>query len=117
MTESYSRKRSVQRKFWLTRDENEILNRKIKASKSPTFQAYAYQMLFQGKVIHNDFSELNRLNFEVGKLGTNVNQLAKAANIYKQVAPEDVQALTTELTELKDQLNQALKQIRKAWSS
>ncbi|CAK1228995.1 MobC family plasmid mobilization relaxosome protein [Fructobacillus fructosus] len=102
------RYRTVQKKIRLTEKENDVLNKKIEKSGCETFQSFAFMMLFDGEVFFQDFSELNQLNYEIGKLGNNINQLARAANIYKQVSPDDVQELTDELERLRELIEEKL---------
>lgn len=106
-----NRKRHIVKWVALTESENEILKRKIFAAGEPTFQAYALQMLFEGKVIHQDFSELQKLNFEIHKMGNNINQLAKAAHLYQQVSPDDIAELTDELAKLQKEVSNQLYQL------
>lgn len=108
-----NRKRKIKKELRLTPKENDILSKRIKKSGYETFQAFAYQMLFDGEIYFQDFSELNDLHYEVSKLGNNVNQLAKAANIYKQVSPNDVQELTDEIERLTDLLEEKLNHLTK----
>lgn len=108
MESTKNRYRTVQRKIRLTERENDILNKKVKRSGYQTFQAFAYQMLFDGEVFFQDFSQLNQLHFEVCQLGNNVNQLARAAYMYHQVSPDDVQELTDEIQRLTDLLEDKL---------
>ena len=113
MGDDKKRVRTIRRTISLTRKENDILSKRIKKSGYETFQAFAYQMLFDGEIYFQDFSELNDLHYEVSKLGNNVNQLAKAANIYKQVSPDDVQELTDEIERLTDLLEEKLNHLTK----
>lgn len=108
MEHSKNRYRKVQKILRLTERENDILNKKIRQSGYKTFQAFTFMMLFDGEVFFQDFSELNHLNYEIGKLGNNINQLARAANIYKQVSPDDVQELTDELERLRELVEEKL---------
>ncbi|CAK1230114.1 plasmid mobilization relaxosome protein MobC [Fructobacillus evanidus] len=103
-----NRKRKIKKELRLTQKENEILSKRIKKSGYETFQAFAFMMLFDGEVFFQDFAELNHLNYEIGKLGNNINQLARAANIYKQVSPDDVQELTDELEKLRELVEEKL---------
>ncbi|GAP04814.1 MobC family plasmid mobilization relaxosome protein [Fructobacillus tropaeoli] len=113
MEDSKNRYRKVQKILRLTDRENDILSKRIKKSGYETFQAFAYQMLFDGEIYFQDFSELNDLHYEISKLGNNVNQLAKAANIYKQVSPDDVQELTDEIERLSNLLEEKLNHLTK----
>lgn len=108
MEDSKNRYRKVQKILRLTDRESAILNKKIQKSGYKTFQAFAFMMLFDGEVFFQDFAELNHLNYEIGKLGNNINQLARAANIYKQVSPDDVQELTDELEKLRELVEEKL---------
>ena len=113
MESTKNRYRKVQRKIRLTERENDFLNKKVQRSGYQTFQAFAFQMLFDGEVFFQDFSQLNQLHFEVCQLGNHVNQLVRAANRYHQVSPNDVQELTDEIERLTNLLEEKLNHLTK----
>ncbi|CAK1227975.1 plasmid mobilization protein [Fructobacillus evanidus] len=106
-----NRKRKIVKRVSLTEQENQVLNQRVRASQSPSFQNYALQMLLTGQVVHRDFSELKQLRFEVAKLGANVNQLARAAHVYRQVDVEVVEEMMTSFQEFKEELDDLQRQI------
>ncbi len=69
-------KRPIQRKIRFSKEENELINRKIEESFFPNFQNFALHLLIQGEIRHVDYSELNRLTTEIHKIGININQMA-----------------------------------------
>ncbi|CAK1253869.1 hypothetical protein R55227_BLOPHJLP_01566 [Fructobacillus tropaeoli] len=106
-----NRKRKKQKKLYLTEQENQQLNQRVQASQSPSFQNFALQMLLTGQVVHRDFSELKQLRFEVAKLGANVNQLARAAHVYRQVDAAVVDEMMTTFQEFKKELDDLQRQL------
>lgn len=106
MSKKENRRRTIVKKFSVSEEEYKVLQRKIYAAGEPSFQSYAFQMLFNGKVENVDFSELQKLNFEINKLGNNINQLAKAAHVYKQVSPDDIEELTEEFSKLRKEVSE-----------
>ena len=64
------------------------------------FGAYARKMLIDGYVIKKDFSELKALTAELGKIGSNINQLAKRANESRNVNAEDIRNILVKQFEI-----------------
>ncbi|CAK1249045.1 hypothetical protein R82291_FJPPFKPJ_01578 [Fructobacillus cardui] len=106
-----NRKRKIVKRVSVTAQENQLLNQRVQASQNPSFQNFALQMLLTGQVVHRDFSELKQLRFEVAKLGANVNQLARAAHVYRQVDDEVVDEMMTMFQEFKKELDDLQQQL------
>lgn len=113
MGKNTNRRRGIRKEICFSEEEYKVIERKIYAAGEPSFQSYAYQMLFKGKVENIDFSELQKLNFEINKLGNNINQLAKAAHQYKQVSADDILSLTQELAKLQNQVSEKFYELSK----
>jgi len=58
-------------------EEKEMIHAKMQQLGTGNFGAYARKMLIDGYVIKKDYSEIKKLTAELGKIGSNINQLAK----------------------------------------
>ena len=109
MKNKENRKRPIQKKVWLNKDENDYLRKKIEASPYNNFQNFARIMLITGEIIHVDYSELRKLNQEIARIGNNVNQMARLANQFEEISNDDVQTLINEVRSLQVMVTAALK--------
>lgn len=87
--------------FRATDDEAAKLRKRISLSNKKTFQAYAYDLLLEGKIETYDYSELQKLRIEVNRIGQNVNQLVRYINTFDEIDNELFKALQAEIDEMK----------------
>ncbi|MBR8673897.1 plasmid mobilization relaxosome protein MobC [Lactococcus lactis subsp. lactis] len=110
------RTRSHQRLIRFNDEENDYINAKVEASPFNNFQNFARILLITGEVHFTDYSELKALNYEVNRIGNNINQLAKLAHEFQEISPADIQKLQTQMTNLtalvSEQLTAAKKEER-----
>ena len=109
MKKKENRKRPIQKKVWLNKDENDYLRKKIEASPYNNFQKFVRIMLITGEIVNVDYSELRKLNQEVSRIGNNVNQMVRLANQFEEISPDDVQTLISEVRNLQVMVTAALK--------
>ncbi|KFN88917.1 mobilization protein [Streptococcus equinus JB1] len=95
------RTRPIVFKFSANADEAAKLRKRINLSKKETFQAYAYDLLLEGKIETYDYSELQRLRIEVNRIGQNVNQLVRYVNTFDEIDNELFKALQAEIDDMK----------------
>ncbi len=95
------RKRSVEFKLTATEDEANIICQRFFHANKKTFQAYALEMLIEGKIETYDYSELQKLRIEVNRIGQNVNQLVRYVNTFDEIDNELFKALQSELDDMK----------------
>ena len=94
------RKRAIQLKLWVTEDEKNLIEEKMKILGTRNFGAYARKMLIDGYIIKVDYSEQRKLAAEVNKIGVNINQICKRINSTDRVYSEDVAALRKRMDEV-----------------
>lgn len=82
-------------------DEAAKLRKRINQSNKETFQAYAYDLLLEGKIETYDYSELQKLRIEVNRIGQNVNQLVRYVNTFDEIDNELFKALQAEIDDMK----------------
>ncbi|MGA4765965.1 plasmid mobilization protein [Streptococcus infantarius] len=87
--------------FRATDDEATKLRKRINLSNKETFQAYAYDLLLEGKIETYDYSELQKLRIEVNRIGQNVNQLVRYVNTFDEIDNELFKALQSEIDDMK----------------
>ncbi|MCO4526348.1 mobilization protein [Streptococcus infantarius subsp. infantarius] len=95
------RKRSVEFKLRATEDEANKIRQRFSRANKKTFQAYALEMLQNGKIATYDYSELQKLRIEVNRIGQNVNQLVRYVNTFDEIDNELFKALQAEIDEMK----------------
>ena len=74
----------------VTEIEKEIIKRKSIAAGYKTINSYAHNMLLNGIIIKVDLKDILKLNTEINKIGTNINQIAYKANSSNRVTPDDI---------------------------
>ena len=99
--EQKKRKRYIEFKLRTTDAEADKLRRRITLAGKKTFQAYALNMLLNGKIETYDYSELRQLRIEVNRIGQNVNQLVRYVNTFEELDGDLVQALQDDIKEMK----------------
>ena len=105
MKKNYKLKRPIERKIRFNEKENEYIKKKIEKSPFNNFQNFARTLLIQGEIKNVDFSELKQLNFELSKIGNNINQIAKLANQFEEVSQEDVDYLQEIMSNIQNELS------------
>lgn len=105
-----NRERPIQRKVRFSKEENDYLKDKIERSPFNNFQNYARILLLTGEVKMVDYSELQRLNGEVNRIGNNINQMAKLAHQFKEISGEDINDLSQQLSEIQAMISERFKE-------
>ncbi|MDT2401766.1 plasmid mobilization relaxosome protein MobC [Enterococcus avium] len=109
MGKNKNRKRKHRREVAFSEEENSYIDKKIDQSPYDNFQNFARIMLITGEIVHVDYSELRTLNQEVGRIGNNVNQMARLANQFEEISPDDIQMLLNDVRSLQMMVTAALK--------
>ena len=94
------RKRTVQIKFRVTEEERAFIEQKMQLVPTRNMEAYLRKMAIDGHVIKVDYSELKAVTAEIGKIGANVNQIAKRVNATGGVYEQDIAEIKGALAEI-----------------
>ena len=94
------RTRKLQVKFRVTEEERRMLEIKMKQYGTNNTEAYLRKMAIDGYVIKKDYSELKKLTAELGKIGSNINQLAKRANESRNVDADEIRNILVKQFEI-----------------
>ena len=85
-----NRERKNELKIYLSDDKQYILEQKIKASGMKSKSVFLRRQILYGFVYDIDYSELREYNAALGKIGNNLNQIAKRMNATGNVYAADV---------------------------
>ena len=88
-----NRERKNELKIYLSDDEQYILEQKIKISGMKSRSAFLRRQILYGFVYNIDYSELREYNAALGKIGGNLNQIAKRMNATGNVYKADVEEM------------------------
>ena len=94
------RTRTVRKVVDVTSDEKEMIHAKMQQLGTGNFGAYARKMLIDGYVIKKDYSEIKKLTAQLGKIGSNINQLAKRANQSHNVSADEIRNILVKQFEI-----------------
>ena len=67
------RTRDIQKKIWLTPQEERTIAKKMEMIGTEKFGAYARKMLIDGYIIVVDYKEQKKLAAAINKIGVNIN--------------------------------------------
>ena len=76
--------------FYLSHDEQYILNTKFKASGMKSMSAFLRKLILYGHVYDVDYRYLRNYNTELGRISSNLNQIAKRVNSTGNIYQEDI---------------------------
>ena len=94
-----NRKRTNPVQFYLDDDEQYILDEKFRVSGIKSKSAFLRKLILYGYVYDVDYSYLRNYNTELGRISSNLNQIAKRANSTGNIYQEDI-------NEVKELMNQ-----------
>ena len=100
-----NRKRTNPVQFYLDDDEQYILDEKFRVSGMKSKSAFLRKLILYGYVYDVDYSYLRNYNTELGRISSNLNQIAKRMNATGNVYKADV----NEVKELMKQVWQSQK--------
>ncbi len=99
------RTRDIQKKIWLTQQEERTITKKMEMIGTENFGAYARKMLIDGYIIVVDYTEQKKLAAEINKIGVNINTVCRRINSTGRFYRDDID----ELKEKMDAVWQLLK--------
>ena len=85
-----NRKRTNPVQFYLDDDEQYILDEKFRVSGMKSKSAFLRKLILYGYVYDVDYSYLRNYNRELGRISSNLNQIAKRVNSTGNIYQEDI---------------------------
>ena len=78
-----NRKRNVQIKFRVTKEERSLIEEKMKQVPTSNMEAYLRKMAIDGYLIQVDHSDIKKITAELQRIKGNINQIARRATTYE----------------------------------
>jgi len=100
-------KRPIQIKFRVNNSEYVAIKERMKECHIKNFSRYMRQMAIHGAIFVTDYSELKERNYELHKIGVNINQIAKKVNETGNINSHEID----QLKEMMDAIWQSQKYI------
>ena len=94
-----NRTRNKRNEVYLTDEEQIIFDKKFKLSGMKNKSVYLRQLILYGYVYEVDYSYLRKYNEELGRISSNLNQIAKRINSTEHIYQDDME-------EVKELMNQ-----------
>ena len=101
-----NRNRSRQVKFWVSEEEYQLLQKKMKAAGGVNQGAYIRKMILDGYIVNLDIPELKEIIRLLSITSNNVNQMARQLHSTGRIYQQDI-------GEVEAQLEQNYKMLRK----
>ncbi len=96
-----------------TEEEREKIRENALIAGTNNVSAYARKMLIDGKVVKIDLSVIKDYVYELGKIGTNINQIARNANRYNYTSKENIQIIIENQIMIKKEFRRLIKVLEK----
>lgn len=95
-----NRKRSIVIRFHVTEDEKALILGKKRYCGFRSLEAYLRQAAVYEKINLYDFTEIRKMNKEIGIIGVNINQIAARVNSTSNIYEEDIAFLKEKVEEI-----------------
>lgn len=99
------RTRNLKQEFYVTEQEAQFLETKMKEAGIRNKSAYLRKMALDGYIIRQDYSVLNKFVNELNRIGNNLNQMAKIANTYGDINKPELETIEKDINEIWRQLS------------
>lgn len=83
------RERPIYKAVFFSEEEWQIVAKKMQEADIGSYSVFCREMLLNGEVKHYDFSALKELSSNIGRIGVNINQVAKRCNENHSVTEAD----------------------------
>ena len=106
-----NRERNCLLKFYVFEEEKEFILKKMEVCKINNMSAYLRKVAIDGKIEIHDYSWVRELNYNLNKIGVNINQIAKRVNETGSVYKSDMNDICNKMNEIRDVQNMILSKI------
>ncbi|MBG9568197.1 MULTISPECIES: MobC family plasmid mobilization relaxosome protein [Brevibacillus] len=86
-------------KVRVTQDELEIIDKKAQVAGLKRSQ-YVRKICTQGYIVIRNFDEVEKLVYEINKIGNNINQIARKANEFDYLSKDDLKSIRSRIDEV-----------------
>ena len=108
-----NRRRNFPQKFFFSEKELDIAEENMTALGITNKSEYFRDMILNGKkiVVNFDYENLNKLVYELNKIGTNINQIARVTNERKNIFHPEVEELQNLLQKMNELISSEFKKV------
>ena len=85
--------RPIQIKFYVSERERDFIYNKMALAKTKNKAAYLRKMAVDGYILNVDFSEFREVFANIGRISSNVNQIARRVNSTNNIYADDIAEL------------------------
>lgn len=96
------RERDKKLTVYVTENERTIIHKNVRIAGCKSFEEYALLMLSRGYLINVDTDGLDKLTYEVNKIGVNINQIAHKVNAADYATKERVEEAINSLKRIEE---------------
>lgn len=95
-----NRKRNIQLLIFLTKEEKNLFLQKMKLTSSKNMSHFIRKCVLEKEIYEIDCTPFLELNWEISKIGTNINQIAKKANTTSKIELEDIEKIKKDIASI-----------------
>lgn len=95
-----NRKRNIKLSVRLNEEEKKIFLQKMKLTSSKNMNHFIRKCVLEKEIYEIDCTPFLELNWEIAKIGTNVNQIAKKANSIEKIEIEDIEKIKKDIASI-----------------
>lgn len=100
--------RNIQKKFYISIEEENMIEQKMTLIGVTNFSLYARKMLIDGYIIKRDFREMKELTKELSFIARNLNQIAKRVNETRNIYKRDIEDMQENMRKVKKAVSEQL---------
>ena len=104
-------KRNIHYSFKVSPDEDAAIRQKMKALGIRNRSTYLRAMMLNGYLLKLDLQEMHEAVRLMGKMGSNINQIARRLNEHGSIYETEMDEIVDEQRELKELLSQILQRL------
>lgn len=110
MVEFKDRRRPIQKKFFVSAEEELLIRRRMEAAGTRNFSNFVRQVVLDGRVLELNVDALNAHRRELNAIGDNINQIARKVNYRDSVTLNELEQIKEYQKIIKSQLTQILRE-------
>jgi Bacterial mobilisation protein (MobC). len=95
-----NRKRTQLIHVYVSEEEGQLMKQKMELAGIKTVSMYIRGLIRYGLVYEVDYSVVREMNAQLGKIGSNVNQIAKRINETHNIYKEDLEEIKKRQSEI-----------------
>lgn len=99
-----NRERNIQLKIRLTEKERELFEEKMRKANCKTMNHFIRRCVLEKEINVVDLDPFRDLQWEISKVGNNINQIAKVANTNAVIYKNDIKKMQEDLDNLSKSL-------------